>query len=213
MEVDTVATTAIPLTAAQLMENHEKAAAAAGKEAPEHTDAITSISAASTTKARKQADILDVNSAEAFPTLGGGPAPPKPAAVARPLWITTPAPVHTNGAVTASVKATGQIRNETTSVLELQEHEKISKNQLKRGMADIGKDVGDKTGTRIQMSTTIAGVTVVIIKGRPEDVLVARRELMRELCPRVCRFGGLDWVQIGANVVDRGQLRFRSQPQ
>ncbi|KAF8420208.1 hypothetical protein EV426DRAFT_249543 [Tirmania nivea] len=211
MKADTAATAKeahaqAPLTAAQLMEEHERAAAAATEKeassgevaagAATATDDATSVPAVSaTTKAKKpKTDILDVNSAEAFPTLGGGPAPPKPAATARPLWggnmpavMAASPPGYANGTTTAlrvGVKPTGQIRNETTSILELQEHEKIPKNQLRRGMADIGKDVEKKTGTRIQMSTTSAGVTIVIIKGRPGDVLVARRELMRELCPK-----------------------------
>jgi len=232
MEADTVAAAAAaapvevvqtqaPLTAAQLMEEHDRAAVAAAAAAENeasaeqvaagvatatvNSDAATPVpAAAATTKAKKpKTGILDVNSAEAFPALGRGPAAQKPAATARPLWgsnmpavISAPG-LATNGATTAwkaGFKPMGQIRNETTSILELQEHEKIPKNQLRRGMADIGKDVEKKTGTRIQMSTTSAGVTVVIIKGRPVDVSVARRELMRELCPKVCRFGEVGWV-------------------
>ncbi|RPB20922.1 hypothetical protein L211DRAFT_791386 [Terfezia boudieri ATCC MYA-4762] len=194
------------------MEEHERAAAAAaaGNDASAtaaataptapivtvDSNATTVVPAADATiKATEpKTNIPDVNSAEAFPALGGGPAPPKPATTARSLWgskmptvISAPGLAYTNGATTASkvgIKPTVQIWNEKTSILELQGHEKLPKNQLKRGMADIGKDVEKKTGTRIQMSTTSAGVTVVIVKGRPGDVSVARRELMRELCPR-----------------------------
>ncbi|KAF8453318.1 hypothetical protein BGX38DRAFT_1268706 [Terfezia claveryi] len=210
MDADTVTAAApavavqaqAPLAAAQLMEEHERAAVTAATAATAATvtvdsNATTFVPAvAATIKAKKPKtdDMPDVNSAEAFPALGGGPAPPKPATTARSLWgsqmptvISAPGLAYTNGATTASkvgIKPTVQIWNETTSILELQGHEKLPKNQLKRGMADIGKDVEKKTGTRIQMSTTSAGVTVVIIKGRPGDVSVARRELMRELCPR-----------------------------
>lgn len=184
-----------PLTAIQLMEEHEKAAAAAQTmiQIPCGKDFEPSPTTQSKKTTVTQTPQLDVNSSEAFPSLGG----PAAKTVTAPTWgnkmpLGQVALEGVNGvssrlAPGSTFRATGQIRNEMTSILELQEHEKIPKAQLKgKTIADIGKQVGKETGTRIEMSTTSAGVTVIIVKGVPTNVAFARRELMRELCPRVC---------------------------
>lgn len=187
----------VPLTAIQLKEEHEKAAAVAARFTTIQVSGWKDSEPIPTTKPMKptipKTPFLDVNSPEAFPSLGG----PAVKTVAAPTWgIKMPygqaALEGVNGvsvrlAPGSTFRATGQIRNEMTSILELQEHEKIPKAQLKgKTIADIGKQVGKETGTRIEMSTTSAGVTVIIVKGVPTNVAFARRELMRELCPRVC---------------------------
>ncbi|KAF8458207.1 hypothetical protein BDZ91DRAFT_666179 [Kalaharituber pfeilii] len=173
------------------MEAHEKAEAEAvttkstGQNTTD-TEPVNSAAPWAATKKATKADVLDITSFEAFPALGG---PVKPVVArtwgAKSSIITAPAngtPI--NGRSAPVFRQTGQIKTEIASTVELQDHEKIPKSQLKKPMADIGKDIEKKTGTRMQMSTTAAGVTVIIIKGVRANVAQARRELLKEICPK-----------------------------
>lgn len=201
---------AAPMTAAQLMEEHEKAekAAAATAAAALASAVSTQKPAADTTQTQTQdhpapkakgpnpklaappkAKKLDVTSGEEFPSLG--PATVVKPVAAAPKWgkampAAVAAPAYTNGAAAkAGLKQTGQIRNEVASRLELQEHERVAKDQLRKPAAEIWKEVEKKTGVRLHIGNTGAGIWVIIIKGAPDAVAVARRELMKDLCPRV----------------------------
>ncbi|KAI5807382.1 hypothetical protein DFH27DRAFT_545989 [Peziza echinospora] len=169
------------------------ASSAEGSAVPEEAAPAKAPAAAKSKPAPKKAAALDLASAEAFPTLGG-PAPIKP--IATPVWshrpTTVPAitnghsipvvPESTSNGTSTPVPGSKQGGIESTNILELRAADLTPRQQLKRAPADVGRDVEKKTHTRIQMSTTAAGVMVVIIKGLPHNIQGARRELCRELC-------------------------------
>lgn len=149
-------------------------------------------------KARKQKEsppvtpavsrVLDVSSAEAFPSLGG---PAKPVAVAS--WGRKMATPPVNGNNSSSISSSISAKAPSSAVLgsggqqrvELTPAQKRPLGELRKAPVEIVKDIMKRTGTKIDMAQTITKTSVFIVTGSEINRQRARMEIFRELTLKV----------------------------
>lgn len=149
-------------------------------------------------KARKQKEsspvtpavsrVLDVSSAEAFPSLGG---PAKPVAVAS--WGRKMATPPVNGNNSSSISSSISAKAPSSAVLgsggqqrvELTPAQKKPLGELRKAPVEIVKDIMKRTGTKIDMAQTMTKTSVFIVTGSEINRQRARMEIFRELSLKV----------------------------
>jgi hypothetical protein len=163
---------------------------------------------------KEKIPLLDTESTELFPGLGGVPKSVQPAP-SKPSWVAKPSPgaskatnggangISTNGSSTpnsgmntppsapiysapkgASMSLAG---NQGPPILVLQKHEVLPRNQLKKPLAEIVKDVNKKHRTNMTVSAGEGGILEFRETMPPKDSV--RNQALRDL-----------GVQIGAKV-------------
>ncbi len=126
---------------------------------------------------------FDFNSEDAFPALGGAIAPK-----AKSIWG---AGINSNNKVKAFPVIASQVVSSGDLVTEIVKLEASQQQQRKEfgsrnGIGEVARNVMTRTGTTIQMSTAQkTGTSTFLIRGKPEAVAAARRELMKELGKKV----------------------------
>jgi hypothetical protein len=164
--------------------------------------------------AKEKTPLLDTQSNELFPGLGGAPKSSQPAQ-SRPSWVAKPSPaapkaanggangISTNGSSTpksgmntpptaasypAPKGATMSLAgNQQPPILVLQKHEILPRNQLKKPLAEIVKDVNKKHRVNMTVSAGEGGVLEFRETLPPKDAV--RNQALKDL-----------GVQIGAKV-------------
>jgi len=163
--------------------------------------------------AKEKVPVLDTQSNELFPGLGGAPKPAQPAQ-ARPSWVAKPSTKATNGsangtngtstpksgnntpppaasysaAKSASMSLAG---NQGPPIMVLQKHEVLPRNQLKKPIAEIVKDVNKKHRTHMTVSSGEGGILEFRETLPPKDAV--RNQALKDL-----------GAQIGAKVSKPG---------
>jgi polyribonucleotide nucleotidyltransferase len=135
---------------------------------------------------------FDIKSFDAFPTLGNGPSngPKQTAAAGSGAWGSSsspspqpPAASNTNNSAASALAARSNVVSEVFTLQRGQQHAGARKN-----LADVISKARANSGASIESSTSKAtGNISFVLKGKPESVQQARRELHKELAVRLVK--------------------------
>ena len=182
--IDKTATTAIDTTdshiptAAELQAEHERAEAKAAAAAATDGGAQGPHSKGHA-KNQKNA-VLDVASEEAFPSLG--PASTAPV-LPQKKWSQGNGLSYMGAAKISAVP----IKATVTHRLQFEKHEMIPRSEMKKPLRDLYTEIEKKYNVKIHgASATKSDLTVIIMTGVEKDVSQAKRELIKDICPKVC---------------------------
>ena len=140
------------------------------------------ISTASTNvPSKKSSGNLDINSLDAFPTLGGSNGKPSPIAP-KPAWGGASGQLPVSNSNNRPVAARSSAVSEVVTLKSEQQHP-----QMKQMLTEVLAKVKKNTDTAIESSTSrVTKNTTFIIKGLSDNVQRAKRDLLSELSVEGC---------------------------